>query len=61
MLPQILLFLKGYGVRDKLNVPKYFKQINLVGATEKYVGNIIKNNSIEFYIYLLSNYAIQGP
>lgn len=28
---------------------------------EKYVGSMIKDNSIEFYIYLLSNHVIQGP
>lgn len=55
MLPKILLFLRGYGVGNKLNVPKYVKQINLLGAIEKYVGNMIKDNSIEFYVCLLSN------
>lgn len=34
---------------DKLNVPKYVKQINLAVVIEKYVGNMIKDNSIEFY------------
>lgn len=28
---------------------------------EKYVENMIKNNSTEFYTCLLSNYVIQGP
>lgn len=49
MLPQILLFQRGYRVGDKLNVPKYVKQINLAVVIEKYVGNMIKDNSIEFY------------
>lgn len=49
MLPQILLFQRGYRVGDKLDVPKYFKQINLVVVIEKYVENMIKDNSTELY------------
>lgn len=49
MLPQILLFQRGYRVWDKLDVPKYFKQINLVVVIEKYVENMIKDNSTELY------------
>lgn len=51
---QILLFQRDHRVGNKLNVPKYFKQINLV---EKYVWN----NSTKFYTYLLSKHVIYRP
>lgn len=57
MLPQILLFLRGYRVGDILNVPKYFKLINLVGVIDTYTGKTIKDNSTEFYTYLLNNHV----